>query len=108
MSIRHGVKINYALPEIRFWGARPPRPYYVYCITNEFGDLAHHRLAPVQVTSICSPRTTGMRNIDYYIAGDLMVCLFKPCSTSTAAELVKIEIWADFWFLYVVIVFIFV
>lgn len=33
--------------------------------------LAQHRLARVQVTSIASPVTTGIRNIDYYIAGNL-------------------------------------
>ncbi len=33
--------------------------------------LAMHRLARVQVASINSPTTTGMRNVDYYIAGNL-------------------------------------
>lgn len=33
--------------------------------------LATHRLAPIQVTSICSPITTGMSSMDYYIAGTL-------------------------------------
>ncbi|MDY6807004.1 MAG: glycosyltransferase, partial [Cyanobacteriota bacterium] len=33
--------------------------------------LAMYRLARVQVTSINSPTTTGMRNMDYYIAGSL-------------------------------------
>jgi len=33
--------------------------------------LAMHRLARVQVASINSPTTTGMRNVDYYIAGTL-------------------------------------
>jgi predicted O-linked N-acetylglucosamine transferase (SPINDLY family)/glycosyltransferase involved in cell wall biosynthesis len=32
-------------------------------------SLALHRLARVQTTSFCSPTTTGMRHIDYYIAG---------------------------------------
>jgi protein O-GlcNAc transferase len=41
-------------------------------VTNQLYYLAHHRLAPVQVTSICSPCTTGIRNIDYYIAGELL------------------------------------
>jgi predicted O-linked N-acetylglucosamine transferase (SPINDLY family)/glycosyltransferase involved in cell wall biosynthesis/predicted O-methyltransferase YrrM len=35
--------------------------------------LALHKLAPVQMTSIASPVTTGMNSIDYYIAGDLTV-----------------------------------
>lgn len=34
--------------------------------------LALHRLAPVQVTSICCPVTTGFTHMDYYIAGDLL------------------------------------
>jgi predicted O-linked N-acetylglucosamine transferase (SPINDLY family)/cephalosporin hydroxylase/glycosyltransferase involved in cell wall biosynthesis len=33
--------------------------------------LALHKLAPIQVTSITSPVSTGMKTIDYYIAGDL-------------------------------------
>ncbi|MGB3534838.1 MAG: CmcI family methyltransferase [Microcoleaceae cyanobacterium] len=33
--------------------------------------LALHKLAPVQVTSIASPVSTGMKSIDYYIAGNL-------------------------------------
>ncbi|NET16966.1 MAG: methyltransferase type 11, partial [Okeania sp. SIO1H6] len=33
--------------------------------------LAIHRLARVQVTSINSPTTTGMKSIDYYISGKL-------------------------------------
>ncbi|HLO47165.1 MAG TPA: glycosyltransferase [Kamptonema sp.] len=32
-------------------------------------SLAIHRLARVQTTSFCSPTTTGIRNLDYYIAG---------------------------------------
>lgn len=32
-------------------------------------SLALHRLARVQTTSFCSPTTTGMRHLDYYIAG---------------------------------------
>ncbi|MEY3870716.1 MAG: hypothetical protein RLZZ338_4610 [Cyanobacteriota bacterium] len=31
--------------------------------------LALHRLARLQMTSFCSPTTSGMRHIDYYIAG---------------------------------------
>lgn len=32
-------------------------------------SLALHRLARIQTTSFCSPTTTGMRRIDYYISG---------------------------------------
>jgi len=34
--------------------------------------LAMNRLAKVQVTSICSPFTTGMKTIDYYLSGNLL------------------------------------
>lgn len=34
-------------------------------------SLAIHRLARIQATSLCSPTTTGMRHLDYYIAGTL-------------------------------------
>jgi hypothetical protein len=34
-------------------------------------SIALHRTARAQATSICSPVTTGMSNIDYYIAGNL-------------------------------------
>ncbi len=33
--------------------------------------MAAHRLARVQLTSICSPVTTGMSTLDYYVAGHL-------------------------------------
>ncbi len=33
--------------------------------------LALHKLAPIQVTSITSPVSTGMKSMDYYIAGNL-------------------------------------
>ena len=36
-------------------------------------SLAMHRLARVQTTSFCSPTTTGIRHIDYYIAGKFTV-----------------------------------
>jgi predicted O-linked N-acetylglucosamine transferase (SPINDLY family) len=39
--------------------------------TGPLAAIASHRIAPAQVTSICSPVTTGMRNVDYYIAGEL-------------------------------------
>ncbi len=34
--------------------------------------LALHRLAPIQMTSICCPVTTGFTNMDYYVAGDIL------------------------------------
>ena len=40
----------------------------VTTITNPITLLAQHRLARVQVTYGCSPVTTGIPNIDYYIA----------------------------------------
>ncbi|MCT7987727.1 glycosyltransferase [Laspinema olomoucense] len=52
--------------------------------------LAQHRLARVQVTSIASPVTTGIRNIDYYIAGNLTA----PTTTSSEQyreKLINIE-----------------
>lgn len=45
----------------------------ITAVSNSVALLASSRMAPVQVTSICSPVTTGMKNIDYYIAGDLTV-----------------------------------
>ncbi|MBE9163316.1 glycosyltransferase [Tychonema sp. LEGE 06208] len=38
-------------------------------INKPVGSLAMHRLARVQTTSFCSPTTTGIRHMDYYIAG---------------------------------------
>lgn len=40
-------------------------------VTNEIALLALHRLAPVQITSICSSVTSGMSNMDYYLSGRL-------------------------------------
>lgn len=34
--------------------------------------LAMHRLAPVQMTSVCCPVTTAFTHMDYYVAGDLL------------------------------------
>jgi len=31
--------------------------------------MAAHRLAPIQIADTCSPVTTGLRNIDYYLSG---------------------------------------
>ncbi|MBA3922498.1 MAG: hypothetical protein H0X31_12680, partial [Nostocaceae cyanobacterium] len=43
----------------------------VTAVTNATTLLALHRLARIQVTSVSSPVTTGMRNIEYYISGNL-------------------------------------
>jgi predicted O-linked N-acetylglucosamine transferase (SPINDLY family) len=40
-------------------------------INKPVASLAIHRLARVQTTSFCSPTTTGIRHMDYYIAGNL-------------------------------------
>jgi len=40
-------------------------------MTNDAAALAAHRLARVQVASVCSCVTTGMRNVDYYLSGRL-------------------------------------
>lgn len=45
--------------------------------TNNISLLALHRLAPIQITSIASPVTTGMKNIDYYISGKLTEIIDK-------------------------------
>jgi len=42
-------------------------------INKPVGSLAMHRLARVQTTSFCSPTTTGIRHMDYYIAGKYTV-----------------------------------
>ena len=43
----------------------------VTAVTNGITCLALHRLAPVQIASVCSCVTTGMRNVDCYISGRL-------------------------------------
>ncbi len=40
-------------------------------VTNDTTVLALHRLARIQVASVCSCSTTGMRNVDYYLSGRL-------------------------------------
>jgi predicted O-linked N-acetylglucosamine transferase (SPINDLY family) len=39
-------------------------------VTHGLMPLAVHRVAPVQMTSICSPCTTGLLNMDYFLAGE--------------------------------------
>ena len=52
--------------------------------------LALHRLAKIQVTSICSPVTTGLGNMDYFIAGNLTAPL-PNYQTQYTEKLVNIE-----------------
>ncbi len=40
--------------------------------------LALHRLARVQIASFCEPATSGIRNIDYYVAGELALPANNP------------------------------
>jgi predicted O-linked N-acetylglucosamine transferase (SPINDLY family) len=40
-------------------------------VSSAISRLALYRCARVQMTSICSPTTTGMRNMDCYVAGEL-------------------------------------
>jgi predicted O-linked N-acetylglucosamine transferase (SPINDLY family) len=40
-------------------------------ISNGITLMAAHRLARVQIASVCSCTTTGMRNMDYYMSGRL-------------------------------------
>ncbi|TAE69821.1 MAG: glycosyltransferase [Oscillatoriales cyanobacterium] len=44
----------------------------ITAVTHPISLLAQHRLARVQTTCFNSPVTTGMRHVDYYIAGKLM------------------------------------
>ncbi|MBA3923078.1 MAG: hypothetical protein H0X31_15855 [Nostocaceae cyanobacterium] len=43
----------------------------ITAVSNQIGLLSLHRLARIQATSVASIMTTGMRNIDYYISGNL-------------------------------------
>jgi predicted O-linked N-acetylglucosamine transferase (SPINDLY family) len=43
----------------------------ITAVTNQISLIALHRLAPVQLTSYCSPASTGMRHIDGYLTGTL-------------------------------------
>ncbi|MGC9524185.1 MAG: glycosyltransferase [Limnospira sp.] len=44
----------------------------ITAVTHEITLIACHRLARVQLTCFNSPVTTGFKNIDFYIAGELM------------------------------------
>jgi predicted O-linked N-acetylglucosamine transferase (SPINDLY family) len=59
-------------------------------VTHPLVVLAMHRLARIQVTSICSPATTGMPSIDYFLAGTLT----EPSANAQAAyteRLIRLE-----------------
>lgn len=43
----------------------------ITAVTNQIAILALHRLARIQINSVSSCVTGGMKNIDYYISGDL-------------------------------------
>ncbi len=43
----------------------------VTAVTNPIAILALHRLARIQLNSVSSCVTSGMKNVDYYISGDL-------------------------------------
>lgn len=43
----------------------------VTAVSNQVSLIALHRLAPLQLTSYCSPVSTGMRHIDGYLTGTL-------------------------------------
>lgn len=43
----------------------------VTAVANAVALIALHRLAPVQLTSYCSPASTGMRHIDGFLTGTL-------------------------------------
>lgn len=51
--------------------------------------LAMHRLAPIQIASICCPVTTGFTHMDYYLAGDLLAPS-QTMQTQFREELVNI------------------
>lgn len=61
----------------------------VTAVTHEITLIACHRLARVQLTCFNSPVTTGFKNIDFYIAGELME-LPKNGSDHYREKLVKI------------------
>jgi FkbM family methyltransferase len=52
----------------------------ITAVTHSISLLAQHRLARVQTTCFNSPVTTGMRHVDYYIAGKLMEPGIEGCA----------------------------
>ncbi|HEY9691121.1 MAG TPA: methyltransferase domain-containing protein [Oculatellaceae cyanobacterium] len=62
----------------------------VTAVTNPLCLLSLHRLARVQVTSVSSVVTTGMRHVDYYISGKLTDALITAEEHYTE-KLVKLE-----------------
>ncbi|MBW4576223.1 MAG: methyltransferase domain-containing protein [Aphanothece sp. CMT-3BRIN-NPC111] len=62
----------------------------VTLVTNQICLLSLHRLARIQVTSVSSVVTTGMRHVDYYISGKLTDPLITAEEHYTE-KLVKLE-----------------
>ena len=62
----------------------------VTAVTNQICLLSLHRLARVQVTSVSSVVTTGMRHVDYYISGKLTDALITA-EEHYIEKLVKLE-----------------
>ena len=62
----------------------------VTAVTNQICLLSLHRLARVQVTSVSSVVTTGMRHVDYYISGQLTDALITA-EEHYIEKLVKLE-----------------
>lgn len=62
----------------------------VTAVTNQICLLSLHRLARMQVTSVASVVTTGMRHIDYYISGQLTEPLAEA-EEHYREKLVKLE-----------------
>jgi predicted O-linked N-acetylglucosamine transferase (SPINDLY family)/glycosyltransferase involved in cell wall biosynthesis len=47
----------------------------ITAMTSPISLLAQHRLARIQITYDCSPTATGVPNLDYYLAGNLVVSI---------------------------------
>jgi predicted O-linked N-acetylglucosamine transferase (SPINDLY family)/glycosyltransferase involved in cell wall biosynthesis len=62
----------------------------VTAVTNQIYLLALHRMARIQVTSVASVVTTGIRNIDYYISGNLTES-FEDAEQHYQEELLKLD-----------------
>ena len=50
----------------------------VTLVQNNPSLLALHRLAPIQIATCCSPTTTGMPTIDFFLSGDLAETAAMP------------------------------
>jgi predicted O-linked N-acetylglucosamine transferase (SPINDLY family)/glycosyltransferase involved in cell wall biosynthesis len=62
----------------------------VTAVTNQIYLLALHRMARIQVTSVASVVTTGIRNIDYYISGKLTES-FEDAEQHYQEKLLKLD-----------------